>query len=78
MFFILQIGTGRIHIRGVTRNPTAEWVTQQAGNVMVTMRERAPGFRFLIRDPDATFTASFNAVFRDADARILRSPPRAP
>jgi putative transposase len=78
VFFVLEIGTRRIDILGVTRHPSGEWVTQQARNFMIGMEERAASFRFLVRDRDTTFIASFDVVFASAGIEVLRSPPRAP
>jgi putative transposase len=45
---------------------------------MLAVGERTDGFRFLVRDRDTKFTASFDVVFADAGIEVLRSPPRAP
>jgi putative transposase len=67
-----------MHLGGVTANPTGEWTVQQARNLALTLGERFEDIKFLLRDRGSNFTASFDAVFQAAGARILRTAVQAP
>ena len=53
-------------------------MTQQARQLTWTLADRPEPFRFLIRDRDQKFTASFDEVFRTEGIEIVRTPYRAP
>ena len=74
----IEHGTRRMHLGGVTANPTGEWTVQQARNLALTLGDRFGNMRFLIRDRGSNFTQSFDAVFQANGTRILRTAVQAP
>lgn len=55
-----------MHRLGVTANPNDAWVTQVARKFTSHLEKAGRRFRFLVRDPDTKFTASFDAASFDA------------
>jgi hypothetical protein len=69
----IEHGGRRMHLGGVTANPTGEQTVQQARNLALSLGERFGDIKFLIRDRGSNFTASFDAVFQATGTRILRT-----
>jgi putative transposase len=74
IFFLIELCSRRVVHFGVTRNPTAEWVTQQ-------LHEATPngtGPKYLIRDNDGKYWALFDRAAEASGIEIVRAPYRAP
>jgi putative transposase len=77
-FAVVQHATRQVHVLGVTANPTAAWVAQQARNLMLDLGDRAGDFRSLIRDRDSKFTRLFDELFTTEGIRVVLTAPQAP
>jgi hypothetical protein len=71
---IIELDTRRVHLAGVTANPNGAWVAQQARNLLLVLGERGRQVRFVLRDRDAKFCRSFDAVFRAEGGEVLVTP----
>jgi len=76
--FVIEHQTRRVHLLGITRNPTGQWATQLARNLAGELAETGRRFTYLVRDRDAKFTAAFDAVFASIGIRTLPVAPQAP
>jgi putative transposase len=55
MLFFIEVGSRRLHMTLSTRNPSGEFVAQQARNL--SMDGELEGVAFLIRDRDSKVAA---------------------
>jgi putative transposase len=75
VLFFIELATRRVHLAGVTANPTGMWVSQQARNLLLVLGERGRRVHFVLRDRDAKFCRGFDDVFR---AEVVVTPVQAP
>jgi transposase len=78
VLFFIELGTRRVHLAGATAHPDSAWVSQQARNLSWDVVGDEASFRFLIRDRDSKYSASFDEVFRSDGTQVICTPIRAP
>jgi hypothetical protein len=78
VFFFIELERRRVHIAGITAHPNGAWVTQQAGNVLATLKNEGKQPRILIRDRDVKLTKAFDAFLQSEGIRVIRTPIAAP
>jgi transposase len=74
---VIEHGTRRVHLAGITASPDGAWTTQAARNFLMDLGQLAASLKFMIRDRAGQFTRSFDAVFTAGGIRIVVSPPLA-
>jgi transposase InsO family protein len=75
VLFFIEVGSRRVHLGGVTTNPTGAWTTQAARNLLM---ELGSGFRYVVHDGAGQYSGSFDTVFTAAGMTAITTPPRAP
>ena len=75
VLFFIELDTRRVHLAGITTNPTGPWTAQAARNLTMTY---AKAIRFVIRDGAGQYTRTFDNVFAAIGAEAITTPPGAP
>jgi putative transposase len=78
VLFVIELERRVVRVLGATTNPNNTWVTQVARNFASDLEDEGRRFRFLIRDPDTKFTASFDALFASIGVETIRTQVRSP
>ncbi|MHB8290110.1 MAG: integrase core domain-containing protein [Acidimicrobiales bacterium] len=78
VLFAFEVDSRVVHLLGVTANPAMAWIVKVARNFTSDLEDAGHRFRFLIRDRDTKFTASFDEVFRASRIEAIRTPVRSP
>jgi transposase InsO family protein len=76
--FAIDIGTRVVEILGTTPHPDAAFMRQVARNVTDEFDGFLRSKRYLITDRDATFTAAFRQILKDAGVEVVRTAYKAP
>ena len=76
--FSIDLERRKVFLAGVTEHPIGSWVTQQARNLAMTLKDEDRAVNFLIRDRDTKVVGPFDEVMRSIGARVLKTPVRAP
>ena len=75
VLFFIELDTRRVHLAGITTNPTGAWTTQAARNLAMGFDKT---IRFVIHDGAGQYTRGFDDVFAAVGATAITTPPRAP
>ncbi len=74
VLFFIDLKTRRVHIAGITPNPT-DWFMGKAAVGALTFLK---GCRYMIHDGDGKYSLRFRMVMEDAGIEPIRTPYQAP
>ena len=79
VLFFLHVGSRRVYLAGMTPNPDAVWMAQQARNMCMYFAEQGE-FKstHIIRDRDGKFTEQFCSIVESEGIEFKPIPPRSP
>ncbi|MCP3882406.1 MAG: transposase [Sulfitobacter sp.] len=75
VLFFIEADTRRVHLAGITTNPTGPWTAQAARNLLIGWDK---AIRFMIRDGAGQYTRTFDNTFAAIGAEVITTPPGAP
>jgi len=78
VLFVLHLGTRRIVLAEATFCPHGQWMGQMARNLLMSCEDLEIAPRFVLHDRDKLLAWDFDAVLTGAEAKVVKTPFRAP
>jgi putative transposase len=78
VFAVIEHASRRVRVLGATAHPTAAWTTQLARNLVMDLQDAGATVKYLLRDRDSRYTATFDAVFAGEGVAIVKTGVRVP
>ena len=76
ILFFINIRSRKVHIAGITKNPSHKWILKSAQNAAHLFSNNEK--KLLIRDRDTKFSRDFDDFFKKLNATIKKIPFRSP
>ncbi|HMA91741.1 MAG TPA: integrase core domain-containing protein [Polyangiaceae bacterium] len=78
VFFVIDIATLRVHIAGITDQPSEAWMNQVARNLTDCVDGFLKQTRYLSLDRDPRYTKVFRTMLKEVSVEIVRLLSRSP
>jgi len=78
VLFVLHLSTRRIVLAEATFSPTGRWMGQMARNLLMSSEDLGVAPRFVLHDRDKLLAWDFDTVLAAAEAKVVKTPFRAP
>jgi putative transposase len=75
--FFINVHTRRVHIAGITKHPTHEWVNTRARTVSFLFKDDNKS-KLLMRDGDTKYSSQFDNIFKQSNVNVKKIPYRSP
>ena len=78
VFFVIDVGSRRVHIAGISNQPSGAWMSQIARNMTDCVYGFLRDTRNLILDRDPLYTRAFRSTLAASGVKVVRLPSRSP
>lgn len=78
VLFFIQPGTRKVHIAGISANPDAAWMMQQARNLRMFFGDQPEPVKYVVCDRDTKFTQKFREMLESDGVEVVQTAVRAP
>ncbi|MBU0479123.1 integrase core domain-containing protein [bacterium] len=78
VLFFINVHTRKVHIAGITKNPTREWVNSKAKTISFLFQTDNKSNKLLIRDGDGKYSKEFDEIINKYGVQVKQIPYKSP